>query len=99
MVVVEGGGVGEAELLLHHQLLYSSYYSNTFWFNGESRTIWSVHNDCQIVFRNSKAQKFDTLGLLRKSLSLVSGSWKVLQLLLKYIVPPDTRQLVLSSLF
>ena len=69
------------------------------WFDGQSRTLWSVHNDCQIVFRNSKAQKFDTLGLLRKSLSLVSGSWKVLQLLLKYFVPPDTRQLVLSSLF
>ena len=89
---------GEAELLLHHQIVLFLLFKH-IWFDGQSRTLWSVHNDCQIVFRNSKAQKFDTLGLLRKSLSLVSGSWKVLQLLLKYFVPPDTRQLVLSCLF
>ena len=40
-----------------------------------------------------------TLGLLRKSLSLVWDSWKVLQLFLKYFASPDTQQLVLSSLF
>ena len=60
----DGGGGG---LLMVGRLsccciirLYFSYYSNTFWFNGESRTIWSVHNDCQIVFRNNEVQEVDT---------------------------------------
>ena len=31
------------------------------WFDGQSRTFWSVHNYWQIVFRNNKAQKVDTI--------------------------------------
>ena len=27
------------------------------WFDEQSRTLWSVHKDCQIVFRNNKLQK------------------------------------------
>ena len=81
MVVVEGGGVGEAELLLHHQLLYSSYYSNTFGLMGNLAPFGPCIMIAKLFSEIIKCSKRLTLGLLRKSLSLVLDSWKVLQLL------------------
>ena len=70
MVVVEGGGVGEAELLLHHQLLYSSYYSNTFGLMGNLAPFGPCIMIARLFSEMIKRRRL-TLGLLRKSLSLV----------------------------